>query len=129
MAEFQDVIRQAQRLCDYFNQNCENCERKYRTCIVSLPKEKTGIEMFEREILKWAEEHPEPRYPTWKEWWDENFNDAAVAIWVKPCMFMKKEKWEMESGLKCSSCRVCIDKPIPAEIAKKLGIKQKHIKE
>jgi hypothetical protein len=72
--------------------------------------------MFEERVMKWAAEHPEPAYPTWEEWgkeWKQKFPEAETV----PCisLFMKAD-----CGESCESCR---QRPIPADIAAKLGIK------
>ena len=72
----------------------------------------------ERIVMDWAAENPEPRYPTWKEWQDTNFpnNDALM----RPCIFESEEYFECKLEIDCEKC---MNKPIPADIAEKLGIK------
>lgn len=65
--------------------------------------------------MDWAAEHPETRYPTWKEWSDSTFPDAYVQI--APCAFMACPIIDK----KCSKSE-CLNIPIPEDIAKKLGI-------
>ena len=67
-------------------------------------------------LKAWAAEHPVPRYPTWNEWQKRMFSDAPE--YVKPCSYVDR------SRLDCSGvCSICRNKPIPADIAEKLGIK------
>lgn len=70
-----------------------------------------------QEVMDWAKAHPEPRYPTWKEWWRREFPNADTDI--APCMFGVRERFGCTSG-NCDKCRA---QPIPADIAEKLGIK------
>ena len=74
------------------------------------------IEKIESIVMQWAAEHPEPTYPTWEEWgeqWKQAFPEAEST----PCLSLFKK---VDCGEPCASCRA---KPIPADIAEKLGIK------
>lgn len=68
-------------------------------------------------LRAWAAEHPAPRYPTWREWQKNVFPDASANM--HPCCFLSIK----ESDCKGSSCDECCERPIPADIAAKLGIK------
>lgn len=68
-------------------------------------------------LRAWAAEHPVPRYPTWTEWQERMFPDAGDGMY--PCSFLSYTK----CGCKESSCDECNGRPIPADIAVKLGIK------
>lgn len=62
---------------------------------------------------------PEPQYPTWREWQRENFPNASETF--TPCTFKSVDELGC-NGMNCSTCEF---EPIPADIAKKLGIKPK----
>ena len=67
-------------------------------------------------LKAWAAEHPAPKYPTWNEWQKRMFSDASE--YVQPCSYVDR------SRLDCPGvCSICRKKPIPADIAEKLGIK------
>ena len=72
MAEFQEVMKQAKRMCKASGDTCLSCPVDGGgTCAFikapwSLTEEK--IAETEKIVMNWAENHPEPRYPTWKEW-------------------------------------------------------------
>ena len=68
-------------------------------------------------LKAWAKEHPAPRYPTWDEWQHNMFPDASKKM--MPCSFESRDKLGC-TGLICLQCRM---RPIPADIAEKLGIK------
>ena len=123
MAEFQEVMKQAKRMCKASGDTCSSCPvDSGDTCVFmrapwNLTEEK--IADAEHIIMDWAASHPEPRYPTWKEWQDTNFpnNDALM----RPCIFESEEYFgcrKLEIG-----CEECMNKPIPADIAEKLGIR------
>ena len=57
------------------------------------------------------------RYPTWSEWQKKVFPGAGDDMY--PCSFLSYT----ECGCKRSSCDECRERPIPADIAAKLGIK------
>ena len=123
MAEFSMVMKQAKRMCEASGDTCLKCPADCGgTCAFikspwSLTEEK--IAETERIVMDWAAANLEPRYPTWKEWQDTNFpnNDALM----RPCIFESEEYFgcsKLEIG-----CEECMNKPIPADIAEKLGIK------
>lgn len=76
-------------------------------------------EALEKTIMKWAAEHPEPIYPTWKEWQKANFPDAEGN--------MCPTAFGAMSQIECNdfefSCEECMNCRIPADIAAKLGVK------
>ena len=75
-------------------------------------------EECERVIEQYAAEHSEPQYPTWKEWSKQMFPKAMLPI--RPCEF------EDISVCVYKSCDECRGRPIPSDIAEKLGIKPKE---
>lgn len=127
MAEFVEVMRQAQKICDTYK--CDDCPMADHVDMCGLihsKYRKAGFLLeFERIVMQWAKEHPEPQYPTWEEWQRENFPDAPVRL--TPCSFMFRERWEEIMGKKCFKCADCVNTPIPADIAKKLGIQPKEV--
>lgn len=123
MAEFVEVIRQAHRMCDAYD--CDHCPITYESVLCALASDKdltcAVIKKFESKVMQWAKEHPEPRYPTWEEWHSENFPNASATF--TPCTFTSTS----ELGCAATNCRACKSRPIPADIAKKLGIKPKEV--
>jgi hypothetical protein len=122
MAEFQEVMKQAKRMCDA---NCEECPLHYTVGPI-CPIAVTGndeIAETERIVMNWAAEHPEPRYPTWEEWQKHIAPNATHGI--NPCAFMSALERDAVYGVfACAvSCAECRKRPIPSEIAEKLGIK------
>lgn len=122
MAEFQEVMRQAKRMCGSYGVRCTGCDfgGTGKRCVFRVAPTGWGNEDFEsveEKVMNWAAEHPEPRYPTWKEWWRKEFPNADHGI--LPCTFGIRERF----GCYEQSCDDCRNKPIPADIAEKLGIK------
>lgn len=127
MAEFVEIMKQAWRICrchtainkDY----CEGCllATEYGGCMFD-PLEKVDPEIIERRVVKWAEEHPDPVYPSWIDAWKHLFPDVENV----PCprLYFGTECGDV-SGNGCMACKRL---PIPAEIAKKLGIRPIEIK-
>nr|DAV14177.1 MAG TPA: hypothetical protein [Caudoviricetes sp.] len=126
MAEFTEVMRQARRMCKE-QQNiscCVRCPINKNGCMVVADAEYVDYADAEREIMHWAAEHPEPVYPTWNEWYRKNFPDAYDdGKRICPVIFGGGESCDNEND--CDKCR---DRPIPADIAEKLGIKPKEAK-
>ena len=122
MAEFQEVMKQAERMCKAHDE-CECCPIKEEMDDLG---EKCpfcgalGVAAVEQKIMRWAASHPEPRYPTWQQWWKDNFPDASEAF--PPCRgyFMDLGDRRKECRISCEKCK---NQPIPADIAEKLGIK------
>lgn len=121
MAEFFEVMKQIRRMC--WSASCNNCilpRRSDEMCILEdAPAKITDEEIAEIEAktMKWAAEHPELRYPTWEEWQQDNFRDAASM--VHPCMYISYTDAHCRDYKDCGDCA---NQPIPADIAKKLGI-------
>ena len=63
-----------------------------------------AAEQFEAIVIKWAEEHPEPVYPSWGEYLDSLYNEIP-----------KNNKSMFYTWLE--------ETPIPRKIAKKLDLK------
>lgn len=118
MAEFQEVIRQ-------FNRMCKAAMTEEDICLIDDDMPTAALihpDSFEKMVMRWANEHPE--YPTWIQWWETNFGNSGAKM-VSPCSFASPKE------LGCSSISgecdrapyYCWHKPIPANIAVKLGIR------
>lgn len=118
MAEFQEVMRQAKRMCKD-HKECETCPAsKHMEPFDECPL-CGGIDAAEVEnvVMQWAAENPEPVYPNWHEAWKQLFPDGHGS----PCPAAYDIRYEWE---KCGAdCKGCKDRPIPADIAEKLGVK------
>lgn len=134
MAEFVEVMRQAHRMCRECG--CADCPMldvdALNKCNLIFGKEYTPEDLLniEQRIVQWAKENPEPQYPTWKEWVATCFPTAKETLC--PQSFMSEDEWARHvNGRKCGqlSCDECINTPIPADIAKKLGINPIHSSE
>lgn len=124
MADFQEVMRQAQRMCRSFGASCDGCKLHWfdgeTLCLLGGTPETwhdSKMQDAERIVMRWAAEHPEPRYPMWKEWQKVNFPNASHDIF--PCSFGAGAEFDCDE-YECCECR---GRPIPADIAEKLGIK------
>ena len=116
MAEFQEVMKQFDRMCSY-------CQREHE-CPMGCPMNGVNIsqcrkiafecpDSVERTVMAWAAQHPEPVYPTWGEWfvsrgmlpdkWD-NLSSAYIYVGCVPNL---------------------MHTTIPADLAEKLGIEPK----
>lgn len=128
MAEFVEVCKQMLRRAEAIAQR-KGGGRTYVEFCVSKDGGIVGgtstatAEEIERTVMEWATEHPEPKYPTWEEWQKANF--PTVHDVLHPCSFMKREEVELSMGIECGkhSCNDCARRPIPADIAEKLGVK------
>ena len=113
MAEFQEVMRQYKRMC--YGKACSDCDfYKFKmslshqmACLRFLKEYPVEAEAL---VMNGAAEHPEPVYPTWVEY--------LVGIGVIP----HEIRLETEDALMDTH----LLKPIPADIAQKLGIEPKE---
>ena len=68
MAEFIEVMKQANRMCNVCT--CSSCPVHNMCDVVTLLTPECA-EQFVKAVTKWAAEHPEQQYPTWSEWLEE----------------------------------------------------------
>lgn len=125
MAEFVDVLKMARRMCKNVDA-CDDCpiyDSLRRYCKLSRPLffSDSDFAKCEAAIMEWGAENPEVRYPTWKEWQQEHFRDGANII--RPCEFMSIADAHCFDYMYTYGCRDCANQPIPADVARKLGIK------
>lgn len=114
MAEFQEVMHQIARLCAV-TPCSENCPLESECMNLAQAAEPIHAERIERIVMKWAKEHPEPVpvYPTYGEWFVEHgdlvdgWQNATNVAWM------------------ANTASSIFTKPIPADIAQKLGIEPK----
>lgn len=123
MAQFIEVMRQARRMCESFSDgDCSECpigDAKVLDCGITVTSG-MDCEEVERRVMQWAAKHPEPVYPTWREWQNSVFPDAGR--YIMPCDFESKNRFKCKE----KTCYQCVTEPIPADIAEKLGIKPKE---
>lgn len=125
MAEFVEVMKQINRMCrTYLGDQCRKCPlNRCDNCEMDIYSENyftaQAAQKLESIATDWAKEHPEPVYPSWDEGWKQIFPDALYT--PCPANYGKKYKNTSCASVSCERCR---ERPIPAEIAEKLGIKQ-----
>ena len=120
--EIRDFLKSWKRMCNSMTEmnGCEDCSivrNTHGARCGDMPCEMQDVESIAREIEKWAAEHPEPVYPTWKEWLEEQ---RVVVHFDSVDKNGTKVKWELTNKSNC---------PIPADIAEKLGIAWNELKE
>ena len=116
MAEFVTVMKDWQRMCASMQggiAKCDNCPL-FKVLCQYKPNEKVDLAGAEKIIEKWAEDNPEPVYPTWIEWLHTTSAvDGTLDIPVGDGTIF----------------RVAIkNEPIPADIAEQLGLKPKEVR-
>lgn len=113
MAEFQEVMRQFDRMCKA-HVGCINCRLHHGDgysdeCSIGAFIRNTAE--IEQKVMSWAAEHPEPVYPTWEMY----LADRMTAD-------MQDGKTHNPQSVEEYMRRT----RIPADIAQKLGIKPKE---
>lgn len=131
MAEFVEVMRQARRICLENPGDCDGCPLRDDdglACRFYIDREYIYDDTTERIVLKWAAEHPEPVYPSWEEAWKKLFPEMASVR--PPCVryFLPTGEYQDICDRFDGECYKCNELPVPAEIAKKLGIRPIEIK-
>lgn len=125
MAEFTEVMRQAKRLCAAHDsmRSTNNCPLDNgEACRLNVALDGEDYNKLERIIMDWAKEHPGPVYPSWEDGWRQIFPGVDTRRVFCPEIFGDEYKcdWCHDDN---DSCEECLERPIPAEVAEKLGIK------
>ena len=112
MAEYSEVIKQFKRMCN--NGHCATATGcpMYPSCNIGQCR-RVAFERpsdFEKRVMAWAAEHPEPVYPSWYAWL-ANMNVVPIELPPDQAVMVT------DIGLL---------KKIPADIAEKLGIQPKE---
>lgn len=113
MAEFKEVLKQFDRMCKA-PAGCCDCPLhdpdgvSNKCSIVAFMNDPSNIET---KVMDWAAEHPEPVYPTWREY----IYDYCV-----------KQNPDLRGCNDYQFVAVFMGQRIPADIAKKLGLKPKE---
>ena len=125
MAEFQDVMRQAKRMCKEHDE-CDDCALREMAdkadiyCPIQTMR-KLDAAKVEAAVMDWAAKHPEPRYPSWNEAWKQLMPNAHNKKSPCPCFFLDTDRaMKLCNEQECIACK---NTTIPADIAEKLGIK------
>ena len=121
MAEFVEVIKKYNKMCNYYD-CCEhgcplyefNPETSIDSCLRMVKRRPTDVEKL---IINWSE----PQYPTWNEWQSMMFPNNMQDIC--PRVFGSNEEVNCTCPPNCKQCR---NQPIPARIANKLRISPKE---
>ena len=120
MADFVQTMRDWKRMCNSMGQEdeysaCDKCKLRSFECPPIYERECDGADwqLVEKVVTAWAAENPEPKYPSWKEWLEEQ---RVVVHFDSVDNHGTKMKWELTNKSNCS---------IPADIAEKLGVKPK----
>ena len=128
MAEFEYIMRKANRMCDTQTICNKECPvYMHGNCCVSTRGRGIGGEIdytsVAKAVIDWAKDHPEPMYPSWRDAWEQLFPGVITGVCPLMCVtggLRDKYYTDCKSGLTCDKCKKT---PIPAEIAKNLGIK------
>lgn len=109
---------------------CKGCPLQGICVIDTSIKDSTDREFNETgsQIQSWAAEHPEPVYPTWGEWLEQQgicFSSITNYSYVNGITIPEVFNYQIE-GKTAFMCGDKVNEPIPADIAEKLGIEPKE---
>ena len=122
MADFVQTMKDWRRMCKAYSTDdescCEGCPvvdfHEHGCGAIFEMEDVTDWQRYAETIAAWAAEHPEPVYPMWGEWFVEHgdlvdgWQNATNAAWM------------------ANRALDVFTKPIPADIAQKLGLKPKE---
>lgn len=117
-------MKQLNRMCEMCNDNyfrrCPTCQGEGYVMHSSVTRDfnTDELEKLKQKIMELEKANSEPVYPSWEEGWKQIFPDALYT--PCPANYGKKYKNTSCASVSCERCR---KRPIPAEIAEKLGIK------
>jgi len=118
MTNFAQTMHDWQRMCKYFDEHyhedcCHICP--IQSCdAIWMMDDTTDWGKIEKEINIWAAEHPEPKYPTWREYLKK------MGLTTPKSVYFSDENGagvRLEDGLAEKA-----NQPIPAEIAAAIGL-------
>ena len=119
MAEFQEVMKQWRRFCKSHS-NCGKCEFDGKGICGKTHLSDVPYSDMELCIMAWAAEHPVV-YPTWAEWL--NSTGLTKHDTGQFCVHTPNQYTYEVKGV--DILNEAAYKPIPADIAQKLGLKPK----
>lgn len=122
MADFAEVMIAATEMHNQFVGHCAQCPL-WGTCVfeTKLYLTKGWADEIADIILKWKE-NGAPKYPSWKEAWDELFPDASEYPCPMNTFGCDIEYCLNDGDIEGDNCGHCLDRPILVEVADKLGI-------
>ena len=118
MTNFAKIMHDWQRMCKYYDKLyeekcCDYCPIEGCGAIWEM-EDKTNWEDWEKKIIEFSREHPEPKYPTWRE----HLRKMGLLTSVNT-YFIE----ENGAGLRIDDAlNEKADCPIPPEIATALGL-------
>ena len=122
MINFTQTMHNWQRMCKYFDEHyqedcCHVCPIHNCDAIWAMD-ETTDWGKIEESINAWAAEHPEPKYPTWREYLKEMGLTTSTNVYFSS---------ENGAGIRINdTLNENADCPIPAEIAVALKLEPKY---
>jgi hypothetical protein len=125
VAEFIDVIHTIQRICKKNEGQCSVCILGEYACPNNARFDKTEEAAFrelEDAVVEWAEENPEPVYPTWEEWLQ------SIGVMESSEGLLRRIQGQLLiDGIPAHAVPTSkVLRPMDADIAQKLGIEPKE---
>ena len=128
MAEhsFREVMYEVNRLCTA-NSNCDqDCPLRNMGCCGNLGthcSDPLQAERIENTVMAWAAEHPEPVYPTWHEYLAQN---DILEVTCASQTTSTTSSYPQARYIEKVKTLPAFYRPIPADIAAKLGLEPKE---
>lgn len=126
MSEFTKTMQDWRRMCNAFvkqydNDCCKYCKLDHlKSCGAIWEIEEGTYGNIAETVDAWAAENPGPVYPTWAEWMAEQ----RLAEYKGRVIHERRENGNYVTKVEAVLSKAAY-KPIPADIAEKLGLKPK----
>jgi len=116
-----EIIKQGRRMCKA-HRGCKGCPFDEGDGSCNPLINNRDIENFCDVILHWSTSHPEPRYPTWAEWW-ATLPEGTYAIIIHG-VFLRFGENKMYTRNALGETRIfSATDQIQPDVAERLGIK------
>ena len=127
MTNFAQIMHDWQRMCNYFEKQydyacCEYCPLESCGAIWEMSYIKNWEE-FEKKITDFVKAHPEPKYPTWREYLKK------IGVVIERNIKYTENGPEGQYIVGKDNASILNEKadcPIPDEIATALGLEPQH---
>lgn len=127
---FQEVMREKTRMHRHYVDkygfgDCGTCPLKYVVCNKSNCEwNEDDYKAVENIVMEWAKEHPVAVYPTWTEWLRSMGMVSTGTVTETRHTLNSINITNKKADILCGDA----DKPIPEELAVKIGLKPKKVK-
>ena len=125
MSDFVQTMKDWRRMCRAYSTDDDDCCKGCPVldydngCCEIYEMGATDWKKYENAIVKWAAEHPEPKYPTWVEWL---MKCGVLMPTMDTDIVFSEDGKHLVTGVRFT---LKAYEPMPADLAQKLGVEPK----